>query len=355
MSHQGVKRSLPEADAAFSSLWERHAPSVRRHLTRFGVDTADLDDLVQEVFLLAHEKRELLATVDQVDPWLREVCRRVAAGHRRRAHRRHEIAFGEPPESPDESDQLESALERDQEEDRLHQALGRLDEKSRDLVALHQLGALPLVEVATLVDADRKTVRKRLSSALRRLTRLLGSNDTAQSVAPTSETSPPPPLERGPAIGTPFQVLAKHPAVRIGMVGGVVIAVWPGPPTIEALDLLDTQFCKALETCTAGFAYLAVVEATTRPPTYEARQKIVAMIKTHATNIRVYATALEGGAAWIAKPIMTALSLLARPPFPMLFFNGAPSAATFLAEGQAELTRINAPAIMAAVEQLRAD
>jgi hypothetical protein len=82
------------------------------------------------------------------------------------------------------------------------------------------------------------------------------------------------------------------------MVGAVVIAVWPGPPTIEALELLDAQFFRALATSKAGFAYLAGVEATTRPPTYDARHKIVAMIKTHATNIRVYATALEGGAAY---------------------------------------------------------
>jgi RNA polymerase sigma-70 factor (ECF subfamily) len=355
MSPQGLKNP-PEADIGFSTLWELHAPGVKRHLARFGVYTADLDDLAQEVFLLAHEKRKLLATVEQVDPWLREVCRRVAAAHRRRAHRRHEIAFGEPPEPLGETAALESALERGQEEDRLHQALEQLDEKSRDLVALHQLGDLPLVEVATLVEADRKTVRKRLSAALRRLTLLLGSNDGVQGVATsTSDTAPPSGRVARPPVSAPFQPLAKDGAVRVGMVGAVVIAVWPGPPTIESLELLDAQFRKALETCTSGFAYLAVVEASTRPPTYEARQKIVAMIKAHAANIRVYATALEGGAAWIAKPIMTALSLLARPPFPMLFFNGTESAASFLAETQSTPYRANASALLEAIARLRAD
>jgi hypothetical protein len=63
--------------------------------------------------------------------------------------------------------------------------------------------------------------------------------------------------------------------------------------------------------------------------------------------------ALEGGAAWIARPIMTGLSLLARPPFTMQFFNGAPNASRWLAENHGAACRAPAPRILAAVEALR--
>jgi RNA polymerase sigma-70 factor (ECF subfamily) len=171
---------VQESNSTFAALWEAHVPGVRRQLTRYGVAAADVDDLVQDVFLLTHKKRALLSTIQQVDPWLREVCRRVAAGYRRRAHRRREIAFGEPPEPAGEASAFESALERAQDEERLHQALGQLDEKSRELVALHALAELALNDIATLVKVDRKTVRKRLSAALRRLSLILCSNARVQ-------------------------------------------------------------------------------------------------------------------------------------------------------------------------------
>src|SRR5687768_871747 len=140
-----------------TELYAQHTDSVRRHLRRFGAPDQDLDDLTQEVFLVLHAKGPVLPTTESIDPWLREVCRRVAAGDRRRAHRRHEIAFREPPETAADAG-FEQAIETGEAEDRLHRALDRLDEQSRDLVALHELGSLPLINVAELVDADRKTV-----------------------------------------------------------------------------------------------------------------------------------------------------------------------------------------------------
>lgn len=350
MARQRPSSHPPPADAGLAELYQQHTEGVRRHLRHFGASEQDLDDLLQEVFLVLHAKRETLAAIEPVEPWLREVCRRVAAGDRRRAHRRHEIAFREPPETAHEAT-FDLALEKGEQEDRLHRALDRLDEQSRDLVALHELGSLPLVDVAELVDADRKTVSKRLGTALRRLTALLRSEPqneprVAQPERRVAQTEPPRSAEA-------FRVLAKHTTVNIGLVGSAVVAVWHGAATVEALELLDVQFARTLRICGSGFAYLAVVEASTRPPNLAARHKIVAMLEQHAQHIRVYATALQGGAAWIARPIMTGLSLLARPPFPMQFFNGVPAAARWLVEGHPELTQASVSELVESAEQLR--
>ncbi|HEY3257014.1 MAG TPA: sigma-70 family RNA polymerase sigma factor, partial [Polyangiaceae bacterium] len=157
-----------------AELYQAHTAPIRRHLQSFGAREHDVDDLVQEVFLVLHAKRELLAQIRPLDPWLREVCRRVAASDRRRAHRRREVAFGEPIETADEAGGTDTAFEREEQQGRLHHALTQLDEYSRDLVALHEVGDLPLVDMAELIEADRKTVRKRLETALRRLSTLIG-------------------------------------------------------------------------------------------------------------------------------------------------------------------------------------
>lgn len=340
--------SLKPESGDLPKLYADHTERVRRHLHHFGVRGHDLDDLVQEVFLVMHAQGERLPKIRPLDAWLREVCRRVAAGERRRAHRRHEVAFGEPPERPDDSPASDTAFEQGEEHERLHRALGQLDERARDLVALHELGNLPLAAVAELVDADRKTVRKRLGAALRQLAALAGA-ERAPLEAPPRISRPSEPPRSAPG----FRVLTTHPSISVGLVGSVVVAIWPAAATVEALELLDVAFAQAITLCSGGFAYLAVVEANTRPPDLPARQKIVAMLEAHSAHIRVYAAALQGGAAWIARPIMTGLSLLARPPFPMQYFNGVPLAARWLAEKYPELSNASALTIIETAEQLR--
>jgi RNA polymerase sigma-70 factor (ECF subfamily) len=334
-------------DFSLAVLYAAHSAAARRHLQHFGASTQDLDDLVQEVFLVLHGKRDILGHIKPFDPWLREVCRRVAAGERRRAHRRREVASGEPPEAPDETLSSEKALEQGERAERLHRALSQLDERSRDLVALHELGNLPLQDMAELVDADRKTVRKRLSSAIKRLTRLLVAAPPTFTLERSDTPSEPP------TSGGELQVLVRHPAVTVGLVGSVVISIWPSVTTVEALDELDVAFARAIQQCQGGFAYFAVVEALSRPPNLVARQKIVALLEKHSGHIRVYATAIQGDSAWIVRPIMTGLSFLARPSFPMQYFNGVPLAARWLAEKHPRLSNVNATTLVETTERLR--
>jgi RNA polymerase sigma-70 factor (ECF subfamily) len=333
-----------------AQLYQAHADAVRRHLQSFGGRGHDLDDLAQEVFLVLHAKREQLSRIRPLEPWLREICRRVAAGERRRAHRRHEVAYGEPLETADETTDTDTTLEREQRQVRLHHALTKLDEYSRHLVALHELGDLPLVDVAELVEADRKTVRKRLGTALRRLRALLGSERSASPDLRPLRASDAA-LSRPPRSASEFRVLARHAAVNVGLVGSVLIAVWPGPATLEALELLGEQMDRATEICGGSLAFLAVVEASTRPPDLPARRKLVAMLE--GNHMAVYAAALEGGAAWLARPIMTGLAFLARPRFPMQYFDGLGPAVHWLVEKHPRLTLTDEATLLESVRQLR--
>ena len=71
--------------------YEYFAPYVRGKLATLGVRDADLPDLCHEVFLIVHDKVGMVPDVDRVDLWLREICRRVAAGYRRRFGNKLEI------------------------------------------------------------------------------------------------------------------------------------------------------------------------------------------------------------------------------------------------------------------------
>ncbi len=343
-----VRRPTPQE---LAQLCEAYTPQIRRHLQRFGVRGHDVDDLAQEVLLVVHAKREIVARVRPLDPWLREVCRRVAAGDRRRAHRRREVAFGEPLEALDENAGTEAAFEEEERELRLHHALTQLDEYSRDLVALHEVGNLPLVDVAELIEADRKTVRKRLGAALRRLTTLFGS---ASARAKSGGAAAEPNRARPPRHSSEFRVLARHPAGNVGLDGSVRIAVWPGAATLEAPELVDAGLAQAAEICGGSAAFFAVVEASTRPPDLPARRKPAAMLEDPRRRMSVYAAALEGGAAWIARPIMSALGFLARTHFTMQYFEGVPKAVRWLVENFPAQTLTDEATLLRAVSALRA-
>jgi len=299
-----------------------------------------------------HAKRELLAQIRPLDPWLREVCRRVAASDRRRAHRRREVAFGEPMETADEAGGTDTAFEREEQQGRLHHALTQLDEYSRDLVALHEVGNLPLVDMAELIEADRKTVRKRLGTALRRLSALIGS-ERSQAANVLVPDVRPAQADTLPRSASEFRVLARHPAVNMGLVGSVLIAVWPGAATLEALEVVEQQLSRAAEICAGSVAFFAVVEASTRPPNLQARKKLIAFLEDPRRRMSVYAAALEGGAAWLVRPIMSGLSFLARPRFAMQYFEGVPRATRWLVESYPRLTLTSEAALLHAVSMLR--
>jgi RNA polymerase sigma-70 factor, ECF subfamily len=317
-----------------TSTYRVQADFVQRTLRRFGVSAADLDDLCHEVFLVVHEQSEQLAAVDNVRYWLRAICWRVAAAYRRRAYRRLEVPAETPPETTDEgaSTTLEE-LEALQEQTRLLESLDLLDDSQRDLIALHDLGDLPIVELARLAGCDRKTAHKRLMLAHRRLAILL--RDGQPRRPPQSSALPrPTPPDLAPAEGwlsDRLQIVDLTRDVNIGTIGNVVLTTWPGPASVEAMKRLWSVISDLVETCGGQFLYFATVSAATRPPSLEARKLIIDLLQTFGPFCQAYGTALEGGMSWIVKPVMTGLAMLTRPKFPLRFLSGVPAASAWIA------------------------
>jgi RNA polymerase sigma factor (sigma-70 family) len=349
---------LGQSRQDLEQFYAAHKLHVRRCLATFGVAPADLDDVVQEAFLVVHDKREELPRVTYPDAWLREICRRVAAAYRRRAYRRREVSVDNPPELVESALKLDvTSHEKREDEERLHRALGALDDESRDLIALHS-GDLPLADIAKLINKDRKTTRKRLQTALRRLGLLFFRTDSGERSKHLIVPSRPSvtEIESDPQAmcADELQVLLSKPALTVGLIGTVVIAVWRVAATLEALEDLQRQVMKVLASYPGGFAYWAIVEASTHPPKVETRKKIVKYLQLHARDIRIYATSLHGGLSRIVQPLMKALSLLARPPFPMEFFSGNLSAARWLSTHDEGAAKIGLGALVRAAERLRA-
>src|SRR3954468_8711330 len=72
------------AGLTVKSIYEEYARFVWLTLQRFGVQSADLDDLAHDVFVVVHRRLDTFDRTGRVTTWLFGTCMRLAANYRRR-------------------------------------------------------------------------------------------------------------------------------------------------------------------------------------------------------------------------------------------------------------------------------
>jgi RNA polymerase sigma-70 factor (ECF subfamily) len=157
-----------EEAADLARLFDEHASYVRTLLRRLlGPAWGDVDDLVQEVFLVAWKRRRS-ARGDAV-PWLRAIAIHVACGARKRARLRRFLSLDSlsPPVDPFTPHQ---ALEQSEALHLLYAALEGLTEKRRTVLVLSEIEGLSGKEIAQTLGCPLKTVWTRLHHARKELT-----------------------------------------------------------------------------------------------------------------------------------------------------------------------------------------
>lgn len=165
----------PPTDAAtdewYAEMFRRHYARVVRWLAVLGVSLADVDDVAQEVFLVAHRKRERLRTDASPTGWLLGISRRVAATHRRgRARgRSREDAATPPTEVPSP----ETAAIHSEAARLLHDFLATLPEEQRLVFVLYEMDGANATEIADALELPANTVHSRIRLVRERLARFV--------------------------------------------------------------------------------------------------------------------------------------------------------------------------------------
>jgi RNA polymerase sigma-70 factor (ECF subfamily) len=156
------------ADAA--TLFRAHAKFVAAFLRRLGTPQSDLDDRVQEVFLVVHRKGGYVPGAGQAKSWLGAIALRVASSGRRTVARRRE--------APDESGSLAllstargnpaEALDARRALSRVQLALDTLDIEHRAAFVLYELDGESCSDIALSFGVPVGTIYSRLHHARRR-------------------------------------------------------------------------------------------------------------------------------------------------------------------------------------------
>jgi RNA polymerase sigma-70 factor (ECF subfamily) len=150
----------------FASLFEEHADFVARTLRRLGIPDHDVEDGLQDVFLVVQSK------LGDIEPgkersFLFGIARRRASTLRRsldRTSRRDEkslqdVMMGEPaPDVAERTEQIEARA-------MLDEVLDQLPLDLRTVLVLHELEEMECSDIADLLEIPTGTVASRLRRA----------------------------------------------------------------------------------------------------------------------------------------------------------------------------------------------
>jgi RNA polymerase sigma-70 factor, ECF subfamily len=171
-----AEQATAEPRLSVTQVHHLHGEFVWRTLHRMGVRSPHVDDVYQEVFIVVHRRLHTFTGQCAITTWLYEICFRVAAGYRRKAHfRREELvpdwteleSLSSPVPSP------ERQLVASRRAKQLERILDTLPLEYRVVFVMFEIEGLSSEEIAESVGAPLGTVYSRLHRARKRFVRAL--------------------------------------------------------------------------------------------------------------------------------------------------------------------------------------
>jgi RNA polymerase sigma-70 factor (ECF subfamily) len=157
---------LGREDEACLQAFQRELDYIHATLRRLGTAPADVEDLVQEVFLVLHRSWPTCDLSRPLRPYLFGIAFRIAAAHRRK--RRREVTLG-VVEIEDLSPSVDQVLQREEARRLVLAALDRIPLQRRAVLIMHDLDDVPVSKIASVLNITIFGVYARLRKARREL------------------------------------------------------------------------------------------------------------------------------------------------------------------------------------------
>jgi len=141
-------------------------------------NAADAEEAAQDGFVKAYRALGRFRDGAPFRPWLLRIVANEARNRRRSAGRRTGLALRAAAASGDAAPSPEAAAVAAERTDELLEALGRLDERDREVLVHRFLLELGEEETATALGIRRGTVKSRTSRALERLRAMVGEAES---------------------------------------------------------------------------------------------------------------------------------------------------------------------------------
>jgi RNA polymerase sigma-70 factor (ECF subfamily) len=152
----------------FSEIYRQYFDFVWSSVRHLGVSSTAIDDVVQEAFIVIHQRLHTLQQPESLRSWIYGVVRRTVSGHRR-ANRPDENAVARyeavaPTLSASPTTPLDVA-EQNAQLELLSSLLAELDEAKREIFILAELEEMSVPEIAEALEIPLNTAYSRLRAA----------------------------------------------------------------------------------------------------------------------------------------------------------------------------------------------
>jgi RNA polymerase sigma factor (sigma-70 family) len=177
--HELVERARGGDGSAYATLVRDHEETAFRIAYVICGNAADAEEAAQEAFVKAYRALGRFRSGEPLRPWLLAIVANEARNRRRSAGRRTALvlrAAGEGRPSGEAAPSPEAALLAGERRTLLLDALGRMGERDRTVIACRYLLEMSEAETAAALGVRPGTVKSRLSRALDRLREEVGED-----------------------------------------------------------------------------------------------------------------------------------------------------------------------------------
>ncbi|MCA9682105.1 MAG: RNA polymerase sigma factor, partial [Myxococcales bacterium] len=215
-------RRLP---GRFTSLYRSHYDFVWRCGLRLGVHPREIDDVVQETFLVALRRLDDFDTEGSAQPstWLFGILRNVVRNHKRGDARRERKlgALSEMREHLGSDKASEHAATEALGWSLLDDFLATLDDERRAIYVLAELEGASSQEIGSTLGLNANTARSRLRAVRAAFTRHFEDPEHAEVVRAAASAPPQPDPEQRKAT---LQAIAAVELAGAGLAGGGAVS-----------------------------------------------------------------------------------------------------------------------------------
>ncbi|HUT60848.1 MAG TPA: RNA polymerase sigma factor [Phycisphaerae bacterium] len=167
-----VRRPAVAQRQAFEQIVSDHRADVTRLVQRLLAWPADVDDVVQDVFVSAWTNLRRFDGRSSLRTWLYAIAVNRCRSHHRRRRLRQLVFGGGQDEPVDAAEPSGGAAERERRR-AVRAAVRALPRRLREVAVLRYLQEMPIAEIADVLKLGRNAVEVRLHRARERLRPLL--------------------------------------------------------------------------------------------------------------------------------------------------------------------------------------
>lgn len=167
----------PVDEARLRTMIEKHFDVVYQALRRLGVPSREMDDCMQQVFLVASRKLPSIAEGTELS-FLHQTAVKVASTARRTARRHRTMGEHQDTEPSDPRPAPDELADQKRMLALLDEVLDQLPTELRTVFVLFELQEVPMAQIASMLEIPLGTVSSRLRRAREAFEQLLSSHKT---------------------------------------------------------------------------------------------------------------------------------------------------------------------------------